>query len=104
MENFCFCVGNMLNFSVEVQITTPAGTLYGTQIIPTSDAPQPVVLIVAGSGPTDRNGKVRSRAGITLRPSQLDRSELLSQHCAPDILSVNFAHVYIIVARFMNCF
>ncbi|WP_309731166.1 alpha/beta fold hydrolase [Chamaesiphon sp. OTE_75_metabat_556] len=42
--------------SVEVQITTPTGTLYGTQIMPTSNASEPVVLIVAGSGPTDRNG------------------------------------------------
>jgi uncharacterized protein len=42
----------MLNFSVEVHITTPAGTLYGTQIIPTSNVPEPVAPIVAGSGPT----------------------------------------------------
>jgi uncharacterized protein len=42
--------------SVEVHITTSTGTLYGTQIIPTSNVPEPVVLIVAGSGPTDRDG------------------------------------------------
>ncbi len=50
--------GYMTQFSksVEVQITTPTGTLYGTQIMPTSNASEPVVLIVAGSGPTDRNG------------------------------------------------
>ena len=42
--------------SVEVQITTSTGTLYGTQIIPTSNVPEPGVLIIAGSGPTDRNG------------------------------------------------
>jgi uncharacterized protein len=41
---------------VEVHITTSTGTLYGTQIIPTSNVPEPVVLIIAGSGPTDRNG------------------------------------------------
>ncbi|MEG3879871.1 hypothetical protein QT972_21175, partial [Microcoleus sp. herbarium7] len=40
----------------EVHITTSTGTLYGTQIIPTSNLPEPVVLIIAGSGPTDRNG------------------------------------------------
>lgn len=41
---------------VEVHIPTSTGTLYGTQIIPKSDVPKPVVLIIAGSGPTDRNG------------------------------------------------
>lgn len=42
--------------SVEIQITTSTGILYGTQIIPTSNVPEPVVLIIAGSGPTDRDG------------------------------------------------
>lgn len=32
------------------------GRLYGSFAIPTSDKPVPVVLIIAGSGPTDRNG------------------------------------------------
>lgn len=42
--------------SVGVHLMTSTGTLYGTQIIPTSHLPTPVVLIIAGSGPTDRNG------------------------------------------------
>jgi len=42
--------------TVEVHITTSTGTLYGTQIIPTSNVPEPVVLIIAGSGPTNRDG------------------------------------------------
>jgi uncharacterized protein len=41
--------------SVEVQLATPTGTLYGTQILPASGR-FPSVLIIAGSGPTDRNG------------------------------------------------
>lgn len=41
---------------VEVHITTLTGTLHGTQIIPASNVPGPAVLIIAGSGPTDRNG------------------------------------------------
>ncbi|NJN31387.1 MAG: alpha/beta hydrolase [Synechococcales cyanobacterium RM1_1_8] len=41
---------------VEVHITTSTGTLHGTQIIPASNLPEPAVLIIAGSGPTDRNG------------------------------------------------
>ncbi|AFY29734.1 alpha/beta hydrolase [Cyanobium gracile] len=39
-----------------VHLATSTGTLYGTQIIPASHLPTPVVLIIAGSGPTDRNG------------------------------------------------
>jgi uncharacterized protein len=42
--------------SAVVQITTPTGTLYGTQFIPTSTVSGPVALIIAGSGTTDRNG------------------------------------------------
>ena len=41
---------------VEVHITTLTGTLHGTQITPASNMPEPAVLIIAGSGPTDRNG------------------------------------------------
>ncbi|MGL5081710.1 MAG: alpha/beta hydrolase [Microcoleaceae cyanobacterium] len=39
-----------------VQMTTPTGILYGTEIIPTPNVPKPVALIIAGSGATDRNG------------------------------------------------
>ncbi|MEA5389934.1 alpha/beta fold hydrolase [Cyanobium gracile UHCC 0139] len=42
--------------SAGVHLMTFTGTLYGTQIFPTSHLPTPVVLIIAGSGPTDRNG------------------------------------------------
>jgi uncharacterized protein len=38
----------------EVTLQTPTGTLYGTLLI--SSVPSPVVLIIAGSGPTDRDG------------------------------------------------
>lgn len=40
-----------------VTLTTPAGPLYGTLIVPASArTPCPVVLMIAGSGPTDRDG------------------------------------------------
>ncbi len=42
--------------SIEVHIKTLTGTLHGTQIIPASNASELAVLILAGSGPTDRNG------------------------------------------------
>ena len=41
----------------EVSLQTPTGTLYGTLLFPSSTtASVPVVLIMAGSGPTDRDG------------------------------------------------
>ena len=39
-----------------IELDTPTGTLYGSLVLPKSDKPVPVVLIIAGSGPTDRNG------------------------------------------------
>jgi len=39
-----------------VRLTTRGGTLYGTLELPTGAGPWPVALIIAGSGPTDRNG------------------------------------------------
>jgi pimeloyl-ACP methyl ester carboxylesterase len=39
----------------DYNLTTSTGTIYGTLALP-GKAPAPVVLIVAGSGPTDRNG------------------------------------------------
>jgi len=37
-------------------LETPTGTLYGTLERPQSRSPVPVVLMIAGSGPTDRDG------------------------------------------------
>ncbi|MEO8576801.1 MAG: alpha/beta fold hydrolase [Gemmatimonadales bacterium] len=37
-------------------LVTPTGTMYGTLELPARQFPVPVVLIIAGSGPTDRNG------------------------------------------------
>jgi len=37
-------------------LTTASGRIYGTLFLPQSDKPVPVVLIIAGSGPTDRDG------------------------------------------------
>ncbi len=39
-----------------VQLKTSTGTLHGTLDLPSSTAPYPVVLIIAGSGATDRDG------------------------------------------------
>ncbi len=40
----------------EVTLERAPGHLAGTLLIPNSNQPVPVVLIIAGSGPTDRNG------------------------------------------------
>jgi uncharacterized protein len=39
-----------------VQLATPTGTVVGSLLVPPRAVPVPVVLIVAGSGPTDRDG------------------------------------------------
>jgi pimeloyl-ACP methyl ester carboxylesterase len=41
---------------VPVQLPTKSGTLHGTLDLPRGKGPFPVVLIIAGSGPTDRDG------------------------------------------------
>lgn len=40
----------------DYDLVTPTGTLFGSINVPVGSARVPVVLIVAGSGPTDRNG------------------------------------------------
>ena len=42
--------------SEEVRLATATGTLHGTLLRPAADGNFPVVLLIAGSGPTDRNG------------------------------------------------
>jgi pimeloyl-ACP methyl ester carboxylesterase len=39
-----------------ITLETPTGTLYGTLVLPQSRSRVPIVLIIAGSGPTDRDG------------------------------------------------
>ena len=42
--------------SREVRLKTATGTLFGTLDLPAGTGPWPVALIIAGSGPTDRDG------------------------------------------------
>ncbi|VVN16995.1 hypothetical protein PS623_04090 [Pseudomonas fluorescens] len=39
-----------------IELDTGHGVLYGSLLLPQQDTPPPVVLIIAGSGPTDRDG------------------------------------------------
>jgi RND family efflux transporter MFP subunit len=43
----------------DIQFETKTGTLFGTLDLPKGDGPFPVVVIIAGSGPTDRDGNSR---------------------------------------------
>ncbi len=49
-------VGRTSARSESVRLATPTGTLHGTLDLPGGHGPFPVALIIAGSGPTDRNG------------------------------------------------
>jgi hypothetical protein len=42
--------------SDSVKLVTHTGTIFGTLEMPAASGPVPVVVIIAGSGPTDRNG------------------------------------------------
>lgn len=67
-----------------IELSTPTGTLYGSLVLPKSDAPVPVALLIAGSGPTDRNGN----NPIGGRNDSLRKiAQLLAQH---GIASVRF--------------
>lgn len=44
------------NRDSDIELETPTGSLFGTLEIPGNKPPFPVVLIIAGSGPTDRDG------------------------------------------------
>lgn len=46
----------------DLTLTTPTGSIYGTLTIPNGCQKCPIVIIIAGSGPTDRNGN--SIAGV----------------------------------------
>lgn len=58
-------------------VTVPAGTLHGTLLVPaTVEGPVPVALIIAGSGPTDRDGN------NPLIPGRNDSLKLLAEALA----------------------
>ncbi len=44
----------LLNQTISVQV--PEGRLHGSLLLPKTNEPLPVALLIAGSGPTDRNG------------------------------------------------
>ena len=51
-----FAQKNQSNIESEIILDTPMGKIYGTLSLPAGKKKIPVALIIAGSGPTDRNG------------------------------------------------
>lgn len=49
--------------SEDVTLKTPTGDIFGTLELPAAKQPVPVALIIAGSGPTDRNGNTPALPG-----------------------------------------
>jgi pimeloyl-ACP methyl ester carboxylesterase len=60
--------GSVSAAETDVSLQTPTGALYGTLALP-AKLPAPVVLIVAGSGPVDRNGN----AGTALQTNAYEQ-------------------------------
>jgi len=50
-----------------VELKVAGGTLYGSLLLPKSATPVPVALLIAGSGPTDRNGNNPAGRNDSLR-------------------------------------
>jgi len=59
-----------------VQLETSTGSVHGTLLVPVGRGPYPVALLIAGSGPTDRNG---NSAGI---PGENNSLKLLAEALA----------------------
>ena len=58
------------------ELKTPTGTLHGTLLAPESKKPVPVVLIISGSGPTDRDGN------SAILPGKNDSLKMLAEGLA----------------------
>jgi pimeloyl-ACP methyl ester carboxylesterase len=50
-----------------IQLETTSGILHGTVDLPPGDAPFPIVIVIAGSGPTDRDGNQPSLRNDSLK-------------------------------------
>ena len=57
------CSAPLVALEEAAQLRTMSGTIYGTLLVPEAKTPVPVVLLIAGSGPTDRNGNVGGANG-----------------------------------------
>lgn len=65
----------------DITLNTPTGDIHGKLMFPDSDVPCPVVIIIAGCGPTDMNGNTIG-AGITNNSLLYLAQELLNNGIA----------------------
>ena len=72
-QEVCY-IGSMAEQQLEH--TTPWGRLCGTLVLPEGDGPWPGVLLIAGSGPTDRDGN------SPLLPARIDNLKRLAEQLA----------------------
>jgi alpha-beta hydrolase superfamily lysophospholipase len=69
----------------DIELVTPTGSIFGTLTLPATGNPVPVALIIAGSGPTDRDGN------SPMLPGKSDTYRLLAQGLAAQgIASVRY--------------
>ena len=57
----------------EVTLKTPTGEIFGTLELPAARTPVAVALLIAGSGPTDRNGNTPALPGSNRGPPTASR-------------------------------
>lgn len=60
-------VKEMPNVEETIKLETPTGNLHGTLLLPGSKKKVPVILLIAGSGPTDRDGNTPLGANNSLK-------------------------------------
>ena len=65
-----------------ITLETPTGSIYGTLLVPASKKPLPVVIIISGSGPTDRDGNTPlvpgANSGLKMLAERLAESGIAS--------------------------
>lgn len=67
-------------YSTEIELKVDSITIYGTLQMPDSAGKYPVVLIIAGSGPTDRNGN--NKLGVSAAPYRMLADSLAAHNIA----------------------
>lgn len=75
-----FLVGNVLAQPNPMEEIVKTNKIEGTLLVPDAKKAIPVVLIIAGSGPTDRNGN--SVAGVAAQPYKLLAEDLAKNNIA----------------------
>ncbi len=71
---------NLIFASESIELKTETGIIYGTLELPSNEEVKPLAIIVAGSGPTDRNGN--NSLGISANSYKLLAEELKKNNVA----------------------